>query len=209
MNNNELNIFIFSKHNFVKDLISQLYPSGNIIGINQAHLNWDEVNLDQNNIIITELNLNLAELDLIFPVIEISIKPQLRHSYFLPIPFRYNDLREKIGLAKSSFNSSRKSVKLNEKFYLYYNSKKLVYKNSDNIELISLTSKETELLKFLYSQPQKFASKSLIQEEVFGYSEKINSHTVETHIYRIRNKNKYLRDLIVLKETNNYGLLQD
>lgn len=59
-------------------------------------------------------------------------------------------------------------------------------------EEISLTEKETEILLYFIEKEGKVDKESLLQE-VFGYTKDMESHTVETHIYNLRNKfiNKY------------------
>lgn len=52
---------------------------------------------------------------------------------------------------------------------------------------ISLTEKESDLILLLYSAGGEVSREELLRE-VWGYDEGINTHTVETHIYRIRQK---------------------
>jgi DNA-binding response OmpR family regulator len=54
-------------------------------------------------------------------------------------------------------------------------------------EIIRLTEKETALLSFLARTPQP-ASRRDILAEVWGYDERIDTHTLETHIYQLRRK---------------------
>ena len=56
----------------------------------------------------------------------------------------------------------------------------------NNIEL-QLTEKETELL-ILFSKEKKPLSRNFILENVWKYSTKTDTHTVETHIHRLRKK---------------------
>ena len=52
---------------------------------------------------------------------------------------------------------------------------------------LKLTEKEVEIILFLHSKnnPQKI---DILQKEVWGYSENLETHTVETHVYRLRKK---------------------
>lgn len=201
-----LNIFILSKDHFVKELVSQLCPKASLIPTNQAQDIFTQINLKQHNIIITEEFFSTNSLELLIPVIEIGETQKIKHSLFLSIPFMHNDLLEKIKISYSSFLNSRKFLELKENIFLFFNKNKILIKNSQDVEVITLTTKEIELLKFLYEQPNKSASKTLIQKTVFGYKNEIESHTVETHISRIRNKSINLAKLITLNNSTSYTI---
>ena len=53
---------------------------------------------------------------------------------------------------------------------------------------IRLTDKETSILKFLYRQGPKTMSREVLLKEVWGYNNRVTTHTLETHIYRLRQK---------------------
>ncbi|AEQ53306.1 response regulator transcription factor [Pelagibacterium halotolerans] len=53
---------------------------------------------------------------------------------------------------------------------------------------IRLTDKETSILKFLYRQGAKTISRDVLLAEVWGYNNRVTTHTLETHIYRLRQK---------------------
>ncbi len=53
---------------------------------------------------------------------------------------------------------------------------------------IRLTDKETAILKFLYRQGLKVISRDVLLAEVWGYNNRVTTHTLETHIYRLRQK---------------------
>ncbi len=52
---------------------------------------------------------------------------------------------------------------------------------------VRLTDKETAILKFLYRQG-KTISRDTLLAEVWGYNNRVTTHTLETHIYRLRQK---------------------
>ncbi|MGH6872696.1 MAG: response regulator transcription factor [Rhizomicrobium sp.] len=52
---------------------------------------------------------------------------------------------------------------------------------------IRLTEKETNILKFLYRSGDTVARETLLHE-VWGYNPAVTTHTLETHIYRLRQK---------------------
>ncbi|MDR1026434.1 MAG: response regulator transcription factor [Lactobacillus sp.] len=66
------------------------------------------------------------------------------------------------------------------------NTKEIV--NLSNNELIKLTEREVSILKYLHKNKSKIVSKNNLLEDVWGYSKDASTHTIETHIYRLRQK---------------------
>ncbi|MBO6636003.1 response regulator transcription factor [Parvibaculum sp.] len=53
---------------------------------------------------------------------------------------------------------------------------------------IRLTEKETSILKYLYRAGAKVVGRDILLAEVWGYNSGVTTHTLETHIYRLRQK---------------------
>ena len=53
---------------------------------------------------------------------------------------------------------------------------------------LKLTEKETAILRFLYRAGQKTVSRDVLLQEVWGYNAAVTTHTLETHVYRLRQK---------------------
>ena len=53
---------------------------------------------------------------------------------------------------------------------------------------VRLTEKETNILKYLYRAGAKPVSREELLTEVWGYNAGVTTHTLETHIYRLRQK---------------------
>ncbi len=53
---------------------------------------------------------------------------------------------------------------------------------------VRLTEKETSILKYLYRAGEKVVSRDVLLHEVWGYNAGVTTHTLETHIYRLRQK---------------------
>jgi DNA-binding response OmpR family regulator len=53
---------------------------------------------------------------------------------------------------------------------------------------LRLTDKETSILKYLHKAGDKSVSREILLAEVWGYNEGVTTHTLETHIYRLRQK---------------------
>ncbi len=57
-----------------------------------------------------------------------------------------------------------------------------------NDKKIRLTEKETNILKYLYRAGGKPVAREELLSEVWGYNANVTTHTLETHIYRLRQK---------------------
>ena len=92
--------------------------------------------------------------------------------------------------------------KVNIKSYeLNLNSKILSKKNI----FLKLTEKEIEIILYLNSDSVKKNVLNL-QKKIWGYSSNIETHTVETHIYRLRKKinEKFKDNEFILSDKNGY-----
>ena len=122
---------------------------------------------------------------------------------FLEIPSSFKEINiavEKI-LAKKAF-SKNSSIKI-KKYLLNKNEKKL----SNNANEIILTEKEIQLLE-LFLNNKKPISKDKILSSVWNYSSDTDTHTVETHIYRLRKKisEKFSDENFIVNTKDGYSL---
>jgi DNA-binding response OmpR family regulator len=53
---------------------------------------------------------------------------------------------------------------------------------------IRLTEKETAIIKFLYRAGDQVVGRDILLQDVWGYNAGVTTHTLETHIYRLRQK---------------------
>src|SRR5258708_2391046 len=58
----------------------------------------------------------------------------------------------------------------------------------DTAEKVRLTENETAIVRFLYRDGQLPVSRETLLQEVWGYNSGVTTHTLETHIYRLRQK---------------------
>src|SRR6478735_8365221 len=70
--------------------------------------------------------------------------------------------------------------------YLFKPSQKLL--TTDNGQKIRLTEKEAAIIRYLYRAEQKVVTRDVLLEEVWGYNSGVTTHTLETHVYRLRQK---------------------
>jgi DNA-binding response OmpR family regulator len=59
---------------------------------------------------------------------------------------------------------------------------------AENNKKVRLTEKETNIIKFLYRAGEQAVSRETLLHEVWGYNAGVSTHTLETHIYRLRQK---------------------
>jgi DNA-binding response OmpR family regulator len=70
--------------------------------------------------------------------------------------------------------------------YTFKPSAKMLITEDD--KKIRLTEKETNILKFLYRSSEGVVARDVLLHEVWGYNAGVTTHTLETHIYRLRQK---------------------
>jgi DNA-binding response OmpR family regulator len=119
------------------------------------------------------------------------------------LPTQIKDLNKIIedSVIKKSF-SKNSSIKIKD-YILDKNEKKLIKDQN----YILLTEKEIQLLELFLGKTQSI-SKNKILEKVWKYSTEADTHTVETHIYRLRKKikSKFSDDSFILNDKNGYLL---
>ncbi|MHB0951656.1 MAG: response regulator transcription factor [Allorhizobium sp.] len=70
--------------------------------------------------------------------------------------------------------------------YLFKPSQKLL--TTEDGRKIRLTEKEAAIIRYLYRAGQKVVTRDVLLEEVWGYNSGVTTHTLETHVYRLRQK---------------------
>ncbi len=100
-------------------------------------------------------------------------------------PIQLDKLIDKINVQLIQHQYNFKS-KLNIKNYTLNINSKTISKNHKELKL---TEKEIDIILFLnkYTVPQKI---NILQNEIWKYSSELETHTVETHVYRLRKKIK-------------------
>ena len=154
--------------------------------------------------------LNSPDLDIINSLIisrseqKLLLNQNISDNFFLKLndlPLSINKFLELINikLIKIKFNHQSKinirgyELNLNSKFFF-----------KDGLSL-KLTEKEIEIILYLNEAKTKHDVSSL-QKNIWGYSPNMETHTVETHIYRLRKKisNKFNDENFILSHQNGY-----
>ncbi|MEK1887854.1 MAG: response regulator transcription factor [Phyllobacterium sp.] len=74
---------------------------------------------------------------------------------------------------------------------------------------IRLTEKEVAIIKYLYRAGGKVITRDVLLEEVWGYNSGVTTHTLETHVYRLRQKIEHdpSNSTILVTESGGYKLI--
>ena len=105
---------------------------------------------------------------------------------FIVKPFK---LRQLIDIIKDffiSYETDEKNINITNNLIFKPETKILLDKNNSTI--IKLTEKESGLLNFILENKEKVLKKDEILTNVWGISERINTHTLETHVYSLKKK---------------------
>jgi len=105
---------------------------------------------------------------------------------YIAKPFRLPELRARLRAQVRLFDSSEHAV-LEIGSYVFRPSAKLLLEPARNRK-VRLTDKENRILRFLCGLGGKPAERQVLLYEVWGYSNAADTHTLETHIYRLRQK---------------------
>jgi len=145
-----------------------------VVNFNNEKELLNEINKKNNNenfIIITKNTLTSDDVD----------KKKIILLDRLPINFFMLIDKININLLKQKYNF-QSNINING-YNLNFNSRTISKNNTE----LKLTEKEIEIILFLKEQkiPQNIDK---LQKEVWGYAEDLETHTVETHVYRLRKK---------------------
>ena len=134
---------------------------------------------------------------------ELHNKTGLKELIIEKKPCKLLNLVEKINIFLLK-NKYAEQSKLNIKsFILDTNSRELVKGNF----FLKLTQKETEVIIYLNNANKNISIQEL-QKNVWRHTSDLETHTVETHIYRLRKKilNKFQDDQFILSDNNGYKI---
>mgnify|MGYP001156907778 CR=1 FL=1 len=106
--------------------------------------------------------------------------------FLLKKPFKLKNLIHQLYNIKTYKNSD-----ISNKFlmkHLIFNPSKKIVSNEETKHIEHLTEKENKLLNYLYNKKNIEILKKDLLINIWGVSDEINTHTLETHIYRLKQK---------------------
>ena len=186
MNNQNLIIFNFkSLYLILKELEEHLnfkiVESPNVKNLN------DKIENSKNYLIISQKKIN-------------NIDNQFVLNNF---PIKISKLIEKINIQSLKLQFNEKSEFKISKYKIDLNSRELIGKN----DKLKLTEKEANIIVYL-SRSSEPANVDQLQFDVWGHRSTLETHTVETHIYRLRKKifKKFNDNNFILSHKNGYKI---
>jgi DNA-binding response OmpR family regulator len=105
---------------------------------------------------------------------------------YIAKPFRLAELLARLRAQLRTFENSEDAV-FSIGPYVFRPAAKLLQDPARN-KKIRLTEKEAAILKFLYRAGARPVPRQVLLNEVWGYNAAVTTHTLETHIYRLRQK---------------------
>ena len=128
----------------------------------------------------------------------------IKANEYITKPFKYPALLKSIELQLRQFGKTEDTQHKIGSYVFKPNSKVLENENNS----IRLTEKENNILKFLYQNLETIVSREILLHEVWGYNSKVTTHTLETHIYRLRQKIEFdpANACFLITETGGYRL---
>jgi len=170
--------------------------------------------------ILEELNLDL-NFKIIFVDDDNSLNDEVEkfHNYLIISNKKYLDVNNQFILNNMPINIYQLIEKINIQFLrIQFNNQSELNINNYTIDLnarellmksikLKLTEKEVDTIIYL-SRSDKPVSVEELQEEVWNYQSDIDTHTVETHIYRLRKKilNVFNDSQFIISEKNGYQI---
>ena len=196
---------MLKKKIFIFGLLS-LYKILNEI---KNELNFDLVFVNCSSNIIKNLDIECEKIDTMLLAFYnnrsfLSKNLNTKNILFLKKePLKIEKLIEKINLYFLKSNYQNNSKIIIKTYELNVNSKIIKKKNS----IIRLTEKEIMLILFLFNKKSSSTAKEL-QEKIWKQKKELETHTVETHIYRLRKKfeNTFNDKFFINSDHNGYSI---
>jgi|TARA_B110000914_G_C15316538_1_gene378177 hypothetical protein len=185
-------LLVFGTKNFNNSLNEiKEYLNFSLVFFNDNTLFKDRISnisalLIDSEVLNSEKNLNLINSVNNKPILLIE-KPGFLKKYNytdkVSSPLTLSDFNTRIiTLITSSKFNKNSSLKIKE--YIIDKNEKKIKKNDLSI---NVTEREIELIQLLFNEQKPLSKKNLLKQ-LWKYSESVDTHTVETHIYRLRKK---------------------
>ena len=124
---------------------------------------------------------------------------------YIAKPLRLGELLARIRSQLRQYqNQENARIKIGA-FHFIQGQKTLSHRESG--KTLNLTEKEASIIKYLLKKNGDVTPKSELLEQVWGYGDQISTHTLETHIYRLRQKIGFVDEQpFIITKDNGYQL---
>tara|TARA_B100000900_G_C20474060_1_gene672611 strand:- start:110 stop:790 length:681 start_codon:yes stop_codon:yes gene_type:complete len=197
-NSNNYDVLVIENE---KDLYKNLTNKN----FNTCILNLNNLSNDSKNLIKT-LKTNNEQINIIVyhdPLLKKMIS-EVGNLFLLEKPFKLTALLNYLDSInnKENMNNSNKYL-MN---HIIFSPSKKTISNLETNLIEHLTEKENDLLIYFYNKKNEVILKKDLLTKIWGFSEKINTHTLETHIYRLKQKLNKIDKNLSLSLSNKNGL---
>ena len=145
----------------------------------KKELKYEIIELSSEN----PLNISLNKKDNHLVIVKKLVKNLNNQILITPLPIKLSKLIEKINIEFLKRNFHSQSELKIQKYNLDINSRELIFKDKK----IKLTEKESNIILYISNSTNPVSIEDL-QLNVWGYQSDLETHTVETHVYRLRKK---------------------
>ena len=145
----------------------------------KKELNYEIIEIPAEN----PLNISLTKKNDHLVIVRKLVKNLNNQILITSLPIKLSKLIEKLNIEYLKRNFQNQSELKIQKYKLDINSRDLIFKDKK----IKLTEKESNIILYI-SNSIKPVSVEELQLNVWGYHSDLETHTVETHVYRLRKK---------------------
>ena len=107
-------------------------------------------------------------------------------SDYIAKPFRFNVLLARLRAQLRTHEQNDDAVFAIGPYQFQPSAKQML--DTEKNRKVRLTEKETAILKYLYRAGDRMVARETLLDEVWGYNAGVTTHTLETHVYRLRQK---------------------
>ena len=184
MNNNKLLIYDFNE---LYEILNEIKDKINFEVLNITETDIKKIGINKDYLIITKKKINHIQNQFVLNDFPVSVHKLLEKLNISFLKLKYNE---------------QSQVKVGN-YIIDLNSREMI---SQNLK-IKLTEKETNIIIFIYNSAMPM-SVSNLQTKVWHHQSELETHTVETHIYRLRKKifNKFKDNNFIISKKNGYSI---
>ena len=203
-------LFLSDNEGFADDLCGQIQlyaPEFSVAKEEDENASYDIYILDEKRELLSRLREKHVKSPIV--LLEKNIESLTESGdlvFLMEKPFRFNEFLNNLRSCINKFENSSDAYLTFNNYELHPAAKEIL--NLRNNELIKLTEKEVAVIKYLYKAKDKIVSKTDLLQDVWDYNAEVSTHTIETHIYRLRQKVEHddVDAQLIITENGGYKL---